>query len=207
VPVFAVNPFSRPCRLEARHPRFAFDPPASQANAFGRRAIGGLLFSQASTPEPALTSSVPPRTFHGTLLPLALERRERKGATCKQIARDLGVNRGTLLYCCAEYLRDVDKLEAAPVAGAEMSWDPSVPSTSVLWVSCTLMRVPSTPAPSLAFRSPFTRDRSALRAGTRRDCARIRYSPTGEREGGLVGACSHTAAEGERRFYFPVDRG
>ena len=63
------------------------------------------------------------RTFDPALVPLALERRERTGETWREIARDLGVNRGTLRNRCAEWGRNVHKIHTAPLVDAEMASD------------------------------------------------------------------------------------
>jgi hypothetical protein len=51
-----------------------------------------------------------PRTFDPSLVPLALERRDRTREPWAEIARDLGTNPGTLRNRCAEYLRNVHKI-------------------------------------------------------------------------------------------------
>jgi hypothetical protein len=66
-----------------------------------------------------------PRTSDPALVPLTLEGRERTGETWRQIARDLGANRGTLRTRCAERVRSVHKTADGHLADAETAPDPS----------------------------------------------------------------------------------
>jgi hypothetical protein len=66
-----------------------------------------------------------PRTFDPALVPLALERRERTGEPWAEIARALGTKPGTLRNRCAEYLRNVHKIDAGQLTEAGTALEPS----------------------------------------------------------------------------------